>query len=111
MYDERTVLCASSAYERKFYFNDEFSSLPKTIKQELQIMCVLFTEEVGGILTLRFDDEGNLLLETEADDGDLLYDEIGCGLLIKRIQSEKEELLRNVELYYKVFFLGQDVKM
>ena len=52
MFDEKQVLCASSAYEKKFYFNDEFSSLPQDVKDELKIMCVLFTEEVGGILTL-----------------------------------------------------------
>jgi hypothetical protein len=108
MYDERNVLCASSAYEKKYYFNDEFGALPKAVQQELQIMCVLFTEEVGGILTLRFDEEGSLLLETQADEGDLLYDDIGCGLMIKKIQTEKSELLRNLELYYKVFFLGED---
>jgi hypothetical protein len=47
-------------------------------------------------------------LETQADEGDLLYDDIGCGLMIKKIQTEKSELLRNLELYYKVFFLGED---
>ena len=29
------------------------------IKDELKIMCVLYTEDVGGILTLEFDSEGN----------------------------------------------------
>lgn len=31
-------------------------------------MCVLFTEEVGGILELVFDEEGNLLFRTDADE-------------------------------------------
>ena len=44
--DEEMVLCAASAYERKFYLNPEFNSLPEEVKQELQIMCVLFTEDV-----------------------------------------------------------------
>ncbi|MGN0408104.1 MAG: DUF6145 family protein [Bacteroides sp.] len=111
MYDEKMVLCASSAYEQKYYFNQDFSSLPDTIKDELHIMCVLFTEEVGGILTLRFDENGSLLIETEADEGDLLYDDIACGLLVKRIQKEKQELLESIELYYKVFFLGEDIEI
>ena len=111
MYDEKMVLCASSAYEQKYYFNQGFSSLPDTIKDELHIMCVLFTEEVGGILTLRFDENGSLLIETEADEGDLLYDDIACGLLVKRIQKEKQELLESIELYYKVFFLGEDIEI
>lgn len=110
MFDEKQVLCASSAYEKKFYFNNEFSSLPQDVKDELKIMCVLFTEEVGGILTLEYDEDGNLLLTTEADDGDLLYDEIACGLKIKQIQKDKEELLENLELFYKVFVLGEDIE-
>ena len=111
MYDEKMVLCASSAYEQKYYFNEDFASLPDQIKDELKIMCVLFTEEVGGILTLRFAEDGTLMLETEADEGDLLYDDIACGLLIKRIQKEKRELLESIELFYKVFFLGENIQI
>lgn len=104
---ENTVLCASSAYEEKYYLNEAFSGLPESIKEELKILCVLFTADVGGILTLEFDEEGNLLLLTEADECDLLYDEIGSVLKIKEIQREREELLEALELYYKVFFLGE----
>lgn len=109
MYEEQVVLCASSAYEHKYYLNESFNGLPDIIKDELKIMCVLFTEEVGGILTMEFNEEGTLLFTTEADEGDLLYDEIACGLTIKKLQKEKEELLTALELYYRVFFLGEDV--
>ena len=102
------VLCASSAYEKKFYLNEEFSRLPEDIKNELKIMCVLFTEEVGGILELVFDEEGNLLFRTDADENDLLYDDIACGMLIKKMQYEKRELLESLEMFYRVFFLGED---
>ena len=50
--EEEMVLCAASAYEQKYYFNPEFDALPEEVKQELQIMCVLYTEDVGGILPL-----------------------------------------------------------
>ena len=102
------VLCASSAYEQKYYLNEAFEGLPKQIKDELKIMSVLFTEDVGGILTLCFDEEGSLFFQTEADEGDYLYDEIGSVLKIKQLQSEKGELLEALELYYKVFFLKED---
>jgi hypothetical protein len=108
MFDEEVVLCASSAYEKKFYLNEEFSRLPEDIKNELKIMCVLFTEEVGGILELVFDKEGNLLFRTDADENDLLYDDIACGMLIKKMQYEKRELLESLEMFYRVFFLGED---
>lgn len=106
MFDENVVLCAASAYEKKFYLNEEFSKLPDDIKNELKIMCVLFTEEAGGILTLEYDEEGNLLFKTEADEGDLLYDDIAAGMLIKKLRYEKIELLESLEMFYKVFFLG-----
>ena len=110
MYQDRVVLCGASAYEQKYYLNEDFRSLPSQIQDELKILCVLFTEDVGGVLTLVFDEEGQLLLETSAEAGDLLYDEIGSGLKIRQIQREKGELLQSLELFYRVFFLGEDME-
>ena len=62
--DEEMVLCAASSYEQKYYLNPEFESLPEAVKQELQIMCVLYTADVGGVLLLVFDENGNCLLYT-----------------------------------------------
>lgn len=108
MYEDRIVLCVSNAYEKKFYLNEEFQDLPQMIKDEVKIMCVLFTEDAGGILTLYYDDNGNLMMDVNADEGDLLFDDIGSGLLIKKIREEKRELLESLEMYFKVFFLGED---
>lgn len=108
MYQDRMVLCASSAYEKKFYLNESFEGLPQSIKDELKILCVLYTEDIGGILTLEFDEDGNLELNTSADEGDLLYDEIGSILKIKQMQNEKRDLFESLEMYYKVFFLGEE---
>ncbi len=107
MFNENVVLCAASAYEKKFYLNEDFSRLPEDIKNELKIMCVLFTEEAGGILTLEYDEEGTLLFKTEADEGDILYDDIASGMLIKKLQYEKRDLLESLEMFYKVFFIGE----
>lgn len=111
MYQERVILCGSNAYEKKFYLNEDFETLPQGIKDELKIMCVLFTEEVGGILTLVYDEEGNLNLEVSFDEEDILYDEIGSGLKIKEIQRTKAELMESLELFYKVFFLNEDINL
>lgn len=110
MYQKNVVLCASSAYEKKFWINEDFQALPEQIKQELKIMCVLFTEDVGGVLSLEFEDEGTLVLKVDSEETDYLYDEIGSVLKIKQIQRDKAELLEALELYYKVFFLGEDTK-
>ena len=110
MYSDRVVLCGASAYEQKYYFNPDFGALPQQIQEELQIMCVMYTEEIGGVLTLEFDEEGNLQFKTEALDADAMYDDIGSVLRIKKLQVEKAELLESLEMYFKVFFLGEDVE-
>ena len=103
MKQENVVLCGASAYTEKFYLNEEFSSLPESIKDELKILCVLYTNDVGGVLTLEFDEEGTLQFRTEAEENDFSYDEIGSVLKIRQIQREKAELLESLEMYYKVF--------
>lgn len=106
MFDDEIVLCGASAYAQKFYLNEDFSALPESIKQELQIMCVLFTEDVGGIINLVFEEDGTLSIRTEADDEDILYDEIGSVLKVKQLQRERRELFESLETFYKVFVLG-----
>ena len=105
--EENVVLCGARSYEKKYYFNQQFAALPEDIRKELQIMCVLYTEDVGGILTMEFDKNGSLEFRVEADEGDYLFDEIGSALKIKQYQLEKRELLESLELFYRVFFLGE----
>lgn len=109
MEQENVVLCGSNAYDQKFYINEEFEILPEGIKEELKIMCVLYTEDVGGILTLEFEEDGTLVFNVTADEGDLLFDEIGSVLKIKELQRTKVELLESLELFYKAFCLNEDV--
>ena len=87
---EEIVLCGASAYNQKFYINENFKNLPDEIKNQLKVMCVLFCADIGGILQLVLDD--------------LLYDDIGSGLKIKELRQKNEDLLRGLELYYKVIF-------
>ena len=108
---DKVVLCGANSYEQKYYFNEEFQSLPQSVKDERHIMCGLFTEDVGGILRLEFDEKGNLNLTVESKEDDFFFDEIGSVLKIKQLRAEKRELLENMETYFRVFFLqeGQDV--
>ncbi len=108
MQDTERVLCASSAYTKQFYLNPQFSGLPEAVKDELKILCVLFTEDVGGALIFSFDEEGHLELSTTADEEDLLYDEIGSVLKVKQLQRQQSELLESLEMYYRVFFLEEE---
>ena len=109
--NEKVVLCGASAYEQKYYFNEDFKALPQSVQDELHIMCVMYTTEIGGVLTLEFDEEGELQFRVEALEADAMFDEIGSALRIKQIRKEKQELLEALELYYRVFFLGEDVSL
>ena len=107
--NEEIVLCAANAYEQKFYLNPEFESLPENVKQELQIMCVLYTEDVGGVLMLVFDEEGNLELKVDHEENDFFFDEIGSVLKIRELQKTKQELFESLELFFRVFYLGEEI--
>ena len=102
MYQDDVVLCSASKYAQKYYLNEDFDGLPEAVKQELQIMCVLFTEDVGGIIMLMYDKEGRLNIKTEAYD--ILYDEIGSVLKVKQLQETKKELFEQLEQYFQTFF-------
>ena len=109
MYDGKVVLCGANSYEEKYYLNPDFEALPDGIKDELKIMCVLYVNDVGGILTLAYDEDGTLQFEVTSEEFDPMFDEIGSHLKIKQIQRDKEELLQALQMYYKVFFLGGDL--
>ena len=106
--DEKKVLCGSNAYEKKYYFNKEFEKLPESIQEELHIICVLFTEEVGGIFLIAFDGEGTPIIQTDSDADDFYYDEVSAGLLVKEVQKNKRELFEALAIYYRVFILKED---
>lgn len=108
--EENVVLCGANSYEQKYYLNQEFAALPEAIKEELQVMCVWFTEDIGGILTLEFEPDGTLIMKTAADDMDYYYDEIGAGLKLRQMQKQKKELMTSLELYYRVMFLHETLE-
>ena len=97
--DENQVLCACSAYEQKFYLNPRYESLPEGIKEELKILSVMLTADVGG---------GSLYMSTTAKENDFFYDEIGSYLKIKQMRQEHEELFSSLEEYYRAFFAGKE---
>lgn len=110
MYDDKVVLCGANSYEQKYYLNPDFQTLPEQIQQELQIMCVLYVEDVGGILTLAYEEDGTLCFEVVSEEDDFMFDEIGSRLKIKELQNTKQELLQSLELFYRIFFLGEELE-
>lgn len=101
--NDTTVLCAANGYKQIYYLNPLFEKLPDDIKKELKIICVTFTQEIGGIISLEFDKEGSINIKVIIADEDIYFDEIESGMRISRIQRQKEELFKSLELYYKLF--------
>lgn len=107
--NEELVICGSNAYDQKYYFNPRYDKLPEAIKEELHIICVLFTEEVGGIFTIEFDEDGDINMRTESAPEDYLYDEVGSGLLVSKIRRSRQEFFESLSLFYKAVFLNEDI--
>ena len=55
-----------------------------------------------------FDEDGSILLETNADDDDIYYDEISSGLMVSEVRRKRQELFESLSLYYRVFILKED---
>ena len=111
MADGRIVLCGSNAYEKKYYFNPLFDSVPESVKEELHIICVLFTEAAGGVFLIVFEPDGSISMETEAAEEDILYDDITAGLLVSEIRRHRQTLFEELQLFYRVFVLKEDITL
>ena len=111
MADGRIVLCGSNAYEKKYYFNPLFDSVPESVKEELHIICVLITEEAGGVFLIVFEPDGSISMETEAAEEDILYDDITAGLLVSEIRRHRQTLFEELQLFYRVFVLKEDITL
>jgi hypothetical protein len=104
----RIVLCGANAYEQKYYFNPVFKAIPESIRKELNIISVLFTQEAGGIFTIVFEEDGSVSIETNADEEDITYDEITAGLLVGEIRRKRQDLFEALTLYYRICVLGEN---
>ena len=104
----RVVLCGANAYEQKYYFNPVFKDIPESIKKELNIISVLFTQEAGGIFTIVFEEDGGISIETNADEEDITYDEITAGLLVSEVRRKRQDLFEALGLYYRIYVLHEN---
>ena len=104
----RIVLCGANAYEQKYYFNPIFKQIPDSIKKELNIISVLFTQEAGGIFTIVFEGDGQISIETDADEEDITYDEITAGLLVGEVRRKRQDLFEALGLYYRIYVLHEN---
>lgn len=104
----RIILCGANAYEKKYYFNPLFQKIPESIQKELHIICVLFTQEAGGVFTIEFEDDGTVTMETNADADDITYDEVSAGLLIGEVRRQRQDLFEAMQMYYRIYILKEN---
>ena len=43
------------------------------------------------------------------EENDFAFDEIGSVLKVKELQQTKRELFESLELFFRVFYLGEDI--
>lgn len=108
MASNETVLAYASQYAEKYYFNDTLGVLPEEIKKEVLVLLIWLTEEAGGVAQFVFDEEGEVRIESWCDEGDLGYDHISAGLLIKEIERDHAELLEQLNLWYATVVRGAE---
>ena len=71
----------------------------------------MFTEEAGGVFLIVFEPDGSISMETEAAEADILYDDITAGLLVSEIRRHRQTLFEELQLFYRVFVLKEDITL
>lgn len=97
----RTILAYASQYAEKYFFNEELGKIPEEVKKEVLVLLVFLTQEAGGVAELGFEADGEVYIESGCEEGDLGYDEISAGLLIREIERDHSDLLHSLELWYR----------
>lgn len=99
--ESKRILCGANYYEQKFYLNPAYENLPQQVKDELKILCVLFVQEVSGIIILEFGEAGDLKIVVTHREDDYYFDEIGSELKIRELRVRKKELFEQLEAFYR----------
>ena len=99
--ESKRVLCGANYYDQKFYLNPVYEVLPQQVKDELKILCVLFVQEVSGIIVLEFSEAGDLRIVVTHREDDYYFDEIGSELKVRELRVRKRELFEQLEEFYR----------
>ena len=99
--EERTLLAMVSQYTDKYFWNENLGVLQEEIRKEVLVLLIMITEEAGGITVLGFEEDGEVYLASTCEEGDLGYDEISAGLLIREVEREHRDLLEQLSEWYR----------
>ena len=99
--EEKMILAYASQYKEKYFFNEEVGKLPQTVRNEVLMCLTMIVEEAGGVAELGFYPDGEVYVDSYCEEGDLGYDEISAGLLVREVERDHAELLEQLELWYR----------
>lgn len=99
---EKQIVISASPYNHKYYFEQKYNDIPKEIKEELIESIAAIAQKVNAIISLGFDEQGKLFIEQTADE-EVFVDDIGAELEIKKLQNNKGELLKSLQLWYMIY--------
>lgn len=100
----KKIIVAASAYEEKYFISPDFKGLPEQVLEDLKRIAVHFVSDVGGTFSFGFHEDGEVFMEAEAEESDLLYDDIGSRINLRRIEKEYDELLQGLTTWYKMVY-------
>lgn len=101
MMDDKVILAYASQYKEKYFFNEEVGKLPQTVRNEVLMCLIMIVEEAGGVAELGFYPDGEVYVDSYCEEGDLGYDEISGGLLVREMERSHADLLEQLELWYR----------
>ena len=99
--EEKMILAYASQYKEKYFFNAGVGKLPQTVRNEVLMCLIMIVEEAGGVAELGFYPDGEVYVDSYCEEGDLGYDEISAGLLVREVERDHAELLEQLELWYR----------
>jgi hypothetical protein len=100
--EENQILAYVSQYKNKYYFNESMGNLPEAVKNEILSGMIFITEEAGGVTELGFEPDGNVYLDSYAEEDDLGYDQVSARLLVSEFEREHKELFEQLTLWYRM---------
>ncbi len=99
--DEKVILAYASQYKEKYFFNDELGKLPQAVRNEALMCLIMIVEEAGGVAEMGFYSDGEIYVDSYCEEGDLGYDAVSGGLLVREVERDHAELLEQLELWYR----------
>lgn len=107
MENKENVIAAASVYNEKYFINPNFKNIPKKVLDEIQFLCISTAKELHCIFTMGFKTNGDIYFTTQGDSTDKIYREDFAEETVTKIINEKSDLIKSLNLWYKVFVLKE----